>query len=174
VSRRERFRRQESRSECEDESKDPHNTLSAETHHVRIFYPFHPLHGLSLEVIRKPKCGDGAVSIKEPNGKRLKIPVWMLTPDASRVQIVEQPYLGREALLGLTSLIVPMLDITNHNLPQTVVDGCKGGQRGATATSGSDDAEGMREHAGRSTNRTDRTDGAHSGRRLSRRGRKNR
>src|SRR5262249_37414173 len=81
--------------------------------------------------------------------------------------------LSRKALLALTVLIAPMLDITNHNLPQTVVDGCKGGQRGATATSGSDDAEGMREHPGRSTRRTDRCDGAHSGRGLSGRRRKN-
>ncbi len=114
------------------------------------------------------------MSIKEPTGKRLKIPVWMFTPDASHVQIVDEPHLSREALLGLTSLIAPMLDITNHNLSQTVVDGCKGGQRGATATSGSDDGEGMREHAGRSTNRTERSEGAHSGRGLSRRRRKNR
>jgi len=156
----------------EDESNHPHNTLSAETQQVRIFYPFHPLHGLSLQVIRKPKRGDGAVSVKEPTGKRLKIPAWMLTPDSSDVQIAEQPVLSKEALLSLTSLIAPLLDITNHNLPQTVVDGCKGGQRGATTTSGSDDATGMRERAGRRTNRTDRSDGPHSGRGLSSRRRK--
>jgi hypothetical protein len=151
------------RSGCGDESKDPHNTLSAKTQHVRIFYPFHPLHGLSLQVIRKPKRGDGAVSVKEPGGKRLKIPVWMLTPDVSHVQIVEQPHLSKEALLSLTSLIAPILDNTDHNLPQTVVDGCKGGQRGATTTSRSDDAKRMRERAGRSKKRTDRSDGADSG-----------
>jgi hypothetical protein len=98
----------------------------------------------------------------------------MLTPDASHVQIVEQPLLSKEALLGLTSLLAPLLDITNHNLPQTVIDGCKGGQRGATTTSGSDDAEGMRERAGPSTSRIARSDVAHSGRGLSSRRRKNR
>jgi len=98
----------------------------------------------------------------------------MLTPDAAHVQIVEQPLLSKEALLSLTSLIAPLLDVTNHNLPQTVVDGCKGGQRGATTTSGSDDTEGMRARAGRSTNRTDRSDGAHPGRGFSSRRGKNR
>src|SRR5215813_2573394 len=170
----ERFLHQESRSGCEDESRVPHNTLSAETHHVRIFYPFHPLHGLNLQVVRKPKRGDGAVSIRDPAGKRLKIPVWMLTPEASHVQIVEQPLLSKEALVSLTCLIAPVLDITNHNLPQTVVDGCKGGQCGAATTSGSDDTEGTRERADRSTNRTDRFDGAHSGRGFSNRRRRNR
>jgi hypothetical protein len=89
------------------------------------------------------------------------------------VRIVEQPLLSKEALLSLTSLIAPLLDITNHNLSQTVVDGRKGGQRGATTTSGSNDAKGMRERAGRSPNRGDRSDGAHSGRGFSSRRRKN-
>ena len=97
----------------------------------------------------------------------------MLAPDASHVQIVAQPLLSKEALLSLTSLIAPMLDTTNHNLLQTVVDGCKGGPRGAATTSGSDDVEGMRERAGRSTNRGDHADGAHSGRGVSSRRRKN-
>jgi hypothetical protein len=140
---------------------------------VRVFYPFHPLHGLSLQVIRKSQRGDGAVSIRDPAGKRLKIPVWMLSPDASHVQIVAQPLLSKEALLSLTSLIAPVLDITNHNLLRTVVDGCKGGPRGAATTSGSD-VEGMRERGGRSTNRGDHADGAHSGRGVSSRRRKNR
>jgi hypothetical protein len=161
-------------NECEGAGNHAHNTLSAETHHVRIFYPFHPLHGLNLQVVRKPKRGDGAVSIRDPAGKRLKIPVWMLTPEASHVQIVEQPLLSKEALVSLTCLIAPVLDITNHNLPQTVVDGCKGGQCGAATTSGSDDTEGTRERADRSTNRTDRSDGAHSGRGFSNRRRRNR
>jgi hypothetical protein len=67
------------RSEYEDVGNHAHNTLSAETQQVRIFYPFHPLHGLNLQVIRKPKRGDGAVCFRDPAGKRLKIPAWMLS-----------------------------------------------------------------------------------------------
>src|SRR5262249_3049552 len=151
-----------------------HNTLSTETHQVRILYPFHPLHDLNLQVIRKPKRGDGAVSIRDPSGRSLKVPAWMLMPDASPVQTVQQPLLGKEALLSLRSLITRVLDITNHNLPQMVVDGCKGGQGGAATTSGSDDAEGTRQRAGRSTSRTYRSDGAHPDRGLSSGRRKNR
>ena len=165
--------RMERHNGCEGDGNDIQNTLSAETRRVCVFYPFHPLHGFSLQVIRKSKRGDGAVSIRDPAGKRLKIPVWMLAPDASHVQIVAQPLLSKDALLSLTSLIAPLLDTTNHNLLQTVVDGCKGGPRGAATTSGSDDAERMRERAGRSTNRGDRPDGAHSGRGVSSRRRKN-
>ena len=112
------------------------------------------------------------MSVKEPTGKRLKIPVWMLTPDASHLQIVAQPLLSKEALLSLTSLLAPLLDNEPHTLPQMVVDGGKGGQRGATTTAGSDNAKGMRERASRSANRTDRSDGPHSGRGLSSRRRK--
>jgi len=68
---------------CEGDGNHAHNTLSAETQRVRIFYPFHPLHGLNLQVIRKGKRGDGAVCVRDPAGKRLKIPAWMLTPDSS-------------------------------------------------------------------------------------------
>jgi hypothetical protein len=165
--------RMERHNGCAGESNDIHNTPCTVTQRVQVFYPFHPLHGFSLQVIRKSKRGDGAVSIRDPAGKRLKIPIWMLAPDASHVQIVDQPLLSKEALLSLTSLIAPVLDMANHNLSQTVVDGCKGGPRGAATTSGSDDVEGMRERAGRSTNRGDPADGAHSGRGVSSRRRKN-
>ena len=67
----------ESRSAPADDATAARNTLSADTTHVRIFYPFHPLHGYSLRATRKPKRGDGAVSVVDPAGKRLKIPMWM-------------------------------------------------------------------------------------------------
>ena len=97
-----------------------HNTLSAETQQVRIFHPFHPLRGLSVQVIRKPKRGDGAVTVVDPAGRRLKIPIWMVTPDWADVQIVSQPHLSKEALLGLTSLLAvtgrrPRLHELRHN-----------------------------------------------------------
>src|ERR1039457_7382310 len=62
-----------------------HNTLSAETTHVQVFYPFHPLHGGILQIVRRPKRGDGAVSIIDPTGRRLKSPVWMLLPECARL-----------------------------------------------------------------------------------------
>ena len=60
----------------------PHNTLSAKDTKVQVFYPFHPLHGASVQILRRPKRGDGAVSVIDRAGKRLKIPVWMLSPEA--------------------------------------------------------------------------------------------
>jgi hypothetical protein len=100
-------------------------------------------------------------------GKRLKIPTWMLLPDSASVQIVEQPHLNQEALLGLTTLLATLLDSkdsVNDNLPQTVVNGRKGGQRGATTTFGPEGA-GMRNRVDRrkTTNRADRSHGPHFG-----------
>ncbi len=149
-----------------------HNTLSAETNHVQVFYPFHPLHGATLQVVRRPKRGDGAVSVIEPTGRRLKIPVWMLAPDCAEIKIAERPHLSKEALLSLTSLLSTLHDLEDHvhdNLLQTAVNGCKGGQRAATTASGPDDSKRKRSRAdGRNdTRRSDRSHGPRSGSGLS-------
>jgi len=160
-------RRRERHNGHAGEGIHAHNTLSAENTHVRVLYPFHPLHGSTLQIVRRPKRGDGAVSVIDPTGRRLKIPVWMLLPDCAEMRIAERPHLSKEALLSLTSLLSPP-DPEGHvhdNLLQTVVDGCKGGERAATTTSGSEDPNGRRRRAdGRNgTNRIDRSHGPHSG-----------
>src|ERR1700693_3753774 len=143
-----------------------HNTLSVETTFVQVFYPFHPFHGATFQVVRRPKRGDGAVSVIDPTGRRLTIPVWMLLPDCADIKIAERPHVSKEALLSLSSLL-SLPDLEGHvrdNLLQTVVDGCKGGERPATTTSGSEDPNGRRRGAdGRNgTNRIDRSHGPHS------------
>ncbi len=161
-------RRLEPHSERADDATRVHSTLSAETKHVQVFYPFHPLHGSTLRVDRRPKQGDGAVSVSDPAGRRLKIPLWMLLPNSAEMKIAQQPLLSKEALLSLTSLLVTLPNIEDRvhdNLLQTVVDGCKGGHRAATTTSGHGDSKGRRRRADRhnGTNRTDRSHGPHSG-----------
>jgi hypothetical protein len=151
-----------------DDATHAHSTLSAETTHVRVFYPFHPLHNCSLPIIRRPKRGDGAVSVIDPTGRRLKIPLWMLSPDSGEMKIVERAHLSREALLSLTSLVSSPLNIqgrVHDNLLQTVVDGCKGGHRAATTISGPDYPKrgGARADRPNGTNRTGRSHGPHSG-----------
>src|SRR5437016_12799054 len=67
----------------------------------------------------------------------------MLLPDSADVQIVDQPHLNKEALLGLTTLLATQLDFknsVNDNISQTVINGRKGGQRGATTTLETDGA----------------------------------
>jgi hypothetical protein len=168
-----RVRPRARRSARADGATRAHNTLSAETTHVRVFYPFHPLHGLSLRVVRKPKLGDGAASVIDPTGRRLKIPVWMLSPAASEMKIAARPQLGRDALLRLTSLLATPLHAegSDHDtLHQTGVDRCKGGDRAATTTDGSHDPTGAGPRADRrhGARRTRRPHGSHAGGGLSR------
>jgi hypothetical protein len=143
-----------------DERISAHNTLSADNTDVQVFYRFHPLHGVTLRILRRPKRGDGAVCVMDPAGRRLKIPVWMLLPECAEITISQQPHLGQQALLSLASLIASQLDSKNpahDNLRPRRVRGSAGGRRGATSTFRSDDLKGMRR-------RTRRSDRSHSAR----------
>src|SRR6516164_2815768 len=147
-----------------DDGTHAHNTLSADNTEVEVFYPFHPLHGATLQILRRPKRGDGAVCVIDAGGRRLKIPIWMLSRDCAEIHITERPHLSKEALLSLASLMSSQLDSKDHkhdNLLQTAVDGCKGGRRGATTTSGLEDRK--RERSGINGRRSDtlRSDRSH-------------
>ena len=164
-SDRERDRRRQAHSGHEDDDTHAHNTLSAKSAEVPVFYPFHPLHAATVQILRKPKRGDGAVSVINQAGRRL--PVWMLSPDSSRIKISERVHISKEALLSLTSLLSPHAgeDRGHDNLLPTAVDGCKGGHRGATGTIGPDGPGKKRNRARRCdrARRSGRSDGAHSG-----------
>jgi hypothetical protein len=110
-----------------------HNTLSADVTHVEVFYPFHPLHGYRLRVLRKPKKSDGAVAVVDPIGKRLKIPAWMLSPVAGKAEITSHACLSRESLLSLVALLTSAGE-KSANLLQTSTDKSKGDRHAATAT----------------------------------------
>ena len=175
-NRREPGRRRERCSGHGDDDIRAHNTLFAESNEVQVFYPFHPLHGSTLQILRRPKRGDGAVSVIDRGGKRLKIPVWMLLPDCTAIKISDEVHLSKEALLSLMLLLSPHApeDRDHDNLLPTAVDGCKGGHRGATKTAGSDDPGRKRNRADGcdDARRSDRSDGSHSDGGLSGRRRK--
>ena len=153
-----------------DDVTRAHNTLSADATNVQVLYPFHPLHGASLQLIRRPKRGDGAVTVLDINGRRLKIPTWMLSAEAADTKIAEQAYLSKHALQSLADLLairLPTEDNVHDNLLPRVA-GPPGGQRGAVATSRRDDEH----NSGSSRRRKDpqrgnRSDGPHSRSRIS-------
>jgi hypothetical protein len=132
---------------------------------VQVFYPFHPLHGYRLRVIRRPERSDGAVSVLDPVGKRLKIPAWMLSEAAANIKTAEQALLSKEALFSLASLLIqPTVTEIRDNLLQTPVEGCKGGHRAAaTALEPGPSKGGTRARRRDGQSRTGRTHGAHSG-----------
>jgi hypothetical protein len=56
----------------------------------------------------------------------------MLSRECADVKITGRPYLSKEALLSLASLIASQLDSKDHvhdNLLETPVEECKGGRR---------------------------------------------
>lgn len=155
------------RNECAGDDTHAHNTLSAENAEVEVFYPFHPLHGSTVQILRRPERGDAAVSVIDRNGKRLKIPIWMLSPETTSLVINEQACLSREALLSLSRLLSLHAgeDRGHDSLLSTAVDEGKGGHRGATGAIGPDDP-GTKRNRVRGCNRArrcGRSDGSHSG-----------
>lgn len=96
----------------------------------------------------------------------------MLLPESAEIEISERAQLSKQALLALADLVFPAIDRVHDTLLQTAVDGCEGGRRGATTTSGHADPKGRRSRAdGRNdTRRSGRSHGPRSGGDVSRGG----
>ncbi len=53
-----------------------------------------------------PRQREGAVTVRDPGGKRLKVPSWMLDDDVSQVQLANQVTISVAALQALDELIL--------------------------------------------------------------------
>lgn len=47
---------------------------------------------------------DGAVTVEDAKQTRLKIPLWMVAPNAARFELADSPTLDVQTLLGLAEL----------------------------------------------------------------------
>ena len=54
---------------------------------VTVHYPFHPLHCRCLEVVAWPRQPHLAVTVRQPDGQTLKIPLWMVEPAAAHCEL---------------------------------------------------------------------------------------
>ena len=72
---------------------------------VKVHYRFHPLHGQELEVACRPGRDGSRVTVIDPEGVRLKIPDWMLLPEAARHSLSSEAAISDRALLRLCDLI---------------------------------------------------------------------
>ena len=52
----------------------------------------------------------GAVTVEDPRGNRLKVPSWMLVPEAEKIALSTDPTLSARALLLLTELLAFSID----------------------------------------------------------------
>jgi len=85
---------------------------------VKVHYRFHPLHGQELEVACRPGRDAGLVTVIDPEGVRLKIPGWMLLPEAARHSLSSEAAISDRALLGLCDLIG--IELVQETVDQTV------------------------------------------------------
>ena len=72
---------------------------------VTVHYPFHPLVHQHLKVISWPRNNAGATTVQHPDGNTIKIPLWMLQPQAARFELQSQIELSSKALLSLVDLL---------------------------------------------------------------------
>jgi hypothetical protein len=70
-----------------------------------VYYPFHPLHGQEVEVSCRARRENDWVMVSDPQGVPLKIPAWMLLPEAARYGLSNQATIGGSAWLGLCDLL---------------------------------------------------------------------
>jgi hypothetical protein len=84
-----------------------HNTISST---ATVYYPFHPLHGRELSVASRPRDPALPVTVVDDAGHGLRIPAWMLAPEATHYQIDEQATLDSQTLRALIALLTPLLD----------------------------------------------------------------
>jgi hypothetical protein len=81
-----------------------HNAHSPEV--VKIYYPFHPLHGQSLRVERRAKLSKGAYIFCElPDGTIGGFPSWIADPTKSPTFTVGPPLTAAVALAELRKLL---------------------------------------------------------------------
>lgn len=87
------------------------STSSRDTRCLRftVHYRFHPLHGRELEAVVMPRREDGVVTVEDSAGVRLKIPRWMLLPDAARLTIAAQASVALRPLLAIVELLADLL-----------------------------------------------------------------
>ncbi len=83
-----------------------HKTIGSK---ITVHYPFHPLHGQHLEVASAVRSEDTAVSVIDPDGLRLKIPLWMVSPTAAGYRLAAQATISARALRSTFELLLPHL-----------------------------------------------------------------
>src|SRR5438552_354755 len=84
-----------------------HNTISLT---ATIYYPFHPMQGRELRVTSRSRNPELPVTVVDENGTGLRLPAWMVAPEAAHYQLAEQATLDVQTLRALAALLIPLLD----------------------------------------------------------------
>src|SRR5438128_1889323 len=90
-----------------DDNNYRHNTISLT---ATIYYPFHPMQGRELSVTSRSRNPELPVTVVDETGAGLRIPAWMVAPEAAHYQLAEQATLDVQTLRALAALLIPLLD----------------------------------------------------------------
>jgi hypothetical protein len=74
-----------------------------------VYYPFHPLHGRELRVTSRPRHPVLPVTVVDEAGSVLRIPAWMLAPEAVHSQLAAPATLDAQTLRALAALRMSLL-----------------------------------------------------------------
>ncbi len=74
-----------------------------------VYYPFHPLQGRELNVTSRPRNPELPVTVVDETGEGLRIPAWMVAPEAAHYQLAEQATFDIQTLRALATLLMPLL-----------------------------------------------------------------
>jgi hypothetical protein len=83
------------------------NTIGSE---VEIYYPFHPLFGKKLKVIRRAIVKDGTILVNAPKGFCKEIPSWMTQAECLEYHISNFPHISLKAILRSIELLEGSID----------------------------------------------------------------
>lgn len=72
---------------------------------VTICYRFHPHYQAELEVLNRPRERSGAFTVRAPDNRTLKVPVWMTEEKAVLYEIADTAAIDIKALLSLAGLV---------------------------------------------------------------------
>ena len=78
---------------------------------VRVHYPFHPLYGLELEVLKNLSNESGTTLVNAPDNFCKQIPSWMLAEQAASYCLAISPSIEIQALLKAAGLLEAALKI---------------------------------------------------------------
>ena len=84
-----------------------HNTISLT---ATIYYPFHPMQGRELRVTSRSRNPELPVTVVDETGTGLRLPAWMVAPEAAHYHLAEQATLAVQTLRALAAVLIPLLD----------------------------------------------------------------
>jgi len=78
---------------------------------MAVCYPYHPLFGHTVAIVREEKFlgGEGHFRIVTESGEGTLVPVWMLDPNTFDASPIERPLIDADALLDLHALVASAL-----------------------------------------------------------------